>query len=103
MQPKVDPATRRDALKKLFADAHFNLPDPYEAYSEDYTKGEPIPAEMLRAINRVRDLAVKGPEKVAEEERLAAEEAAAESRPPTETATESTPEGSDDVAGRKDA
>jgi hypothetical protein len=71
MNPKVDPATRRDALKKLFADAHYNIPDPFEAYSEDYTQSEPIPAEMLKAINRVRDVAVKGSEKVAEEERLA--------------------------------
>ena len=73
MNPKVDPGTRREALKKLFADAHYNIPDPFEAYSEDYTQSEPIPVEMLKAINRVRDVAVKGPEKVAEEERLAEE------------------------------
>ena len=40
MAKEVDPATRRDALKKLFTDAHFNTPDPFEAYSEDYTKAE---------------------------------------------------------------
>jgi hypothetical protein len=71
MNAKVDPVTRRDALKKLFADAHYNIPDPFEAYSEDYTKSDPIPQAMLNAINRVRDVAVKGEEAVVEEERLA--------------------------------
>jgi len=71
MKPNVDPATRRSALKKLFADPHFNVADPFEAYSEDYTRSDPIPEKMLKAINRVRDLAVDGPEKVAEQERLA--------------------------------
>lgn len=79
MQAKVDPATRRSALKKLFADAHYNVPDPFEAYSEDYTRSDPIPAAMLLAINRVRDVAVKGAEKVAEEEKLA-EQAQADAR-----------------------
>jgi Protein of unknown function (DUF3306) len=71
MKPDVDPATRRSALKKLFADPHFNVADPFEAYSEDYTKSDPIPEKILKAINRARDLAVDGPEKVAEKERLA--------------------------------
>ena len=60
MNPKVDDATRRSALKKLFADAHFNAPDPFEAYSEDYTTSDPLPAAMLLAINKVRDLVVNG-------------------------------------------
>jgi hypothetical protein len=105
MHPKVDPATRRSALKKLFADAHYNLPDPFEAYSEDYTKSEPIPEQMLRAINRARDLAVKGPEKVAEEERQAEEQARADAGEGAaagarETTTTEKPE---DGAGRQDA
>jgi hypothetical protein len=70
MQANVDPATRRSALKKLFADPHYSIPDPFEAYCEDYTQSEPIPAQMLKAINRARDLAVDGPEKVAEADRL---------------------------------
>ncbi len=110
MNPAVDPRTRSAALRKLFTDAHFNIPDPYEAYSEDYTKSEPIPAQMLRAINRARDLAVKGPEKVAEEEHLAEEEARAQAAPEERAAeggdatqdpkTTGTP---DDVDGRQDA
>jgi len=56
MDAKVEPGTRREALKKLFADPHFNVPDPFEAYSEDYTKGEPIPLEMLKTLNQARKL-----------------------------------------------
>jgi hypothetical protein len=66
MNPKVDDATRRAALKKLFADARFNVPDPFEAYSEDYTKGEPIPLEMLKTLNQARRLLFEEAEKTAQ-------------------------------------
>ena len=56
MDPRVDPSTRRAALKRLFADAHFNVADPFEAYSEDYTGGETIPVEMLKTLNHARKL-----------------------------------------------
>ncbi len=54
MQGKVPPETRRAALKKLFADPQFNVPDPYEAYSEDWTVGEAIPLEMLKTLNQAK-------------------------------------------------
>jgi hypothetical protein len=56
MNPKVEDALRRVALKKLFSDPHFNLPDPYEAYSGDWTGGEPIPEEMLATLNQAQRL-----------------------------------------------
>jgi hypothetical protein len=56
MHPKVDDALRRVALKKLFSDPHFNLPDPYEAYSGDWTVGEPISEELLAGLNQARTL-----------------------------------------------
>ena len=65
MNANVDPATRREALKKLFADAHFNVPDPFEAYSEDYTGGEPIPPELLKTLNQAKKLLFDEPEKTA--------------------------------------
>jgi len=89
MNAGVDPATRREALKKLFADAHFNVPDPFEAYSEDYTGGEPIPPEMLKTLNQAKKLLFDEPEKAAE----AATPEKAE--PPAADAK--------DVAGSKDA
>ena len=63
MNPKVDGETRRAALKKLFSDAHYNIPDPFEAYSEDYTQGEPIPLEMLKTLNHAQKLLFDEPEK----------------------------------------
>jgi len=56
MHPKVSDALRRAALKKLFADPRFNVPDPFEAYSGDWTGGEPIPEEMLAKLNQARTL-----------------------------------------------
>lgn len=66
MDPRVDGETRRTALKKLFADARFNVADPFEAYSEDYTKSEPIPMEMLKTLNQARKFLLEEPEKVAQ-------------------------------------
>ena len=56
MQPKVEDTLRRAALKKLFRDPHFNIPDPFEAYSGDWTVGEPIPPEMLATLNQAKTL-----------------------------------------------
>jgi Protein of unknown function (DUF3306) len=100
MNPQVDPGMRRSALKKLFADAHYNIPDPFEAYSEDYTRSDPIPEKMLKAINRVRDVAVRGEEKVAEEERLAEQARQQGERADKAGALAQEPE---DVPGKQDA
>jgi len=54
MHPKVKDELRRLALKKLFSDPHFNIPDPFEAYSGDFTVGEPIPPELLAQLNQAR-------------------------------------------------
>lgn len=69
MHPKVKEELRRLALKKLFSDPHFNIADPFEAYSGDWTGGEPIPAEMLAALNQTRSVLFT------EEEKKAADEA----------------------------
>ncbi|HYG54512.1 MAG TPA: DUF3306 domain-containing protein [Burkholderiales bacterium] len=54
MHPKVEDALRRAALKKLFRDPHFNVPDPYEAYSGDWTGGEAISEDFLKTLNQAR-------------------------------------------------
>jgi hypothetical protein len=68
MHPKVEDALRRAALKKLFSDPHFNIPDPYEAYSGDWTVGEAIPDEMLATLNQARTLLFSEQEKEQEKE-----------------------------------
>lgn len=79
MHPKVEDALRRVALKKLFSDPHFNLPDPYEAYSGDWTVGEPISEEMLATLNQARTLIFNDDDKKpAAQEQAAAEPPAAQ-------------------------
>jgi hypothetical protein len=68
MQPKVEDALRRAALKKLFSDPHFNIPDPFEAYSGDWTGGEPIPPEMLATLNQAKTLLFDKQEEEPQEE-----------------------------------
>lgn len=66
MNANVDPATRRDALKKLFADAHFNEPDPFEPFSADLTGEDPIPPELLKTLNQAKKLLFNEHDKAAE-------------------------------------
>lgn len=56
MQPKVEDALRRAALKTLFRDPHFNIPDPFEPYSRDFTIEDPIPPEMLATLHQAKTL-----------------------------------------------
>jgi len=62
MHPKVGDALRRAALKKLFSDPHFNLPDPFEPYSGDWTVGEAIPQAMLDSLEQMKTMLRKPPE-----------------------------------------
>ena len=101
MNPKVDGETRRAALKKLFTDAHFNVPDPFEAYSEDYTVSETIPMEMLKTLNHAQKLLFDEPERKVE---AAVAAAAPSDGSQTDTPQAETPrEGSKDAVGKQDA
>jgi len=46
----VDAGVRNAALKKLFADPHFNVMDGLDVYIEDYGKPDPLPAAWLRRL-----------------------------------------------------
>lgn len=56
LRPEVDESLRRTALKKLFADPHFNVMDGLDVYIDDYSKPDPIPAALLRTMNQARGL-----------------------------------------------
>lgn len=43
----VSPEVRNLAMKKLFADPHFNVMDGLDIYIDDYTQPDPLPAGML--------------------------------------------------------
>ena len=54
MHPEVGDDLRRLALKKLFSDPHFNVPDPFEPYSRDWNNLEPLEPELLAQLNQAR-------------------------------------------------
>jgi len=56
LRPEVDEGTRRAALKRLFADPHFNRMDGLDVYIDDYTQPDPIPTAMLRKLQHAKDM-----------------------------------------------
>lgn len=52
----VDEVVKRAALKKLFADPHFNVMDGLDTYIDDYSKPDPIPPDMLRELRHTAEL-----------------------------------------------
>ncbi len=46
----VTPEVRNAAMKKLFADPHYNVMDRLDIYIDDYSQPDPIPASMLRKM-----------------------------------------------------
>lgn len=83
MQPKVQDALRRAALKKLFVDPHFNVPDPFEPFSGDWRVAESISPDLLATLNqaKVLDFDKKEEEQKPEEKQ---DEAKAEEKNPDE-------------------
>jgi hypothetical protein len=54
-QQPVDDELRHAALKKLFADPHFNQMDMLDVYVDDYTQFEPLPATLRMRLPSARD------------------------------------------------
>jgi hypothetical protein len=46
----VEPGVRNAAMKKLFADPHFNVMDRMDIYIDDYSQPDPLPLSMLRQM-----------------------------------------------------
>ena len=78
MQRGVDAQVRNAAMKKLFADPHFNVMDGLDIYIDDYSQPDPLPAGMLRRMASAQFM------KLVPEEPPAS--AAAPQDPPSETA-----------------
>jgi hypothetical protein len=66
MQRGVDPQVKNAAMKKLFADPHFNVMDGLDTYIDDYGKPDPIPAAMLRQLVQGEFLGLFAEERAAE-------------------------------------
>ena len=68
----VSPEVRNAAMKKLFADPHYNVMDRLDIYIDDYSLADPVPAAMLRQMASAKFL------------NLFDEEPASASAPPSE-------------------
>lgn len=55
LKDEVGDAVRRQALKKLFNDPHFNVMDGLDIYIGDYSVSEPIPPELLAKLRSARE------------------------------------------------
>jgi hypothetical protein len=60
----VDSSVRRLAMKKLFADPHFNLGDGLDIYMGDYNLPSPVSDEMLASLDHAKNLFVRVEEAV---------------------------------------
>lgn len=63
VKPDVDPGVRNAAMKKLFADPHFQVMDRMDVYIDDYNTPDPIPASMLRQLASAQFLGLFDDEK----------------------------------------
>ena len=103
---QVDEIIRRAAMKKLFADPHFNIMDGLDVYIEDYNKFEPMTPEMVAKLNHATALLnpVTGPEhKLMELLELEPKDTQPQSQPPMQAIeAEMKPEAADDEQGVKD-
>ena len=95
--PKVDEKLRRAALKKLFGDPHFNVMDGLDVYIDDYSKSDPLPAEMLAQLLQGQRIFAWARE---DAEKTAAEAAAARAAAQSPAAIEEQPAPPVDTAGQ---
>ena len=89
MQPKVEDTLRRAALKKLFVDPHFNIPDPFEPFSGDWRLAESMTPDVVATLNQAKVMLFDKKEEEPKDESKDEEKKAAEVKP--------------DEPGRKDA
>ena len=95
----VDEGVKRAAMKKLFADPHFNLMDGLDTYIGDYGKPDPIPLAMLRQMNQSKFLRLFDEDKERENEAKPVVDATADPVSPSDEDADLRLQ-QDDAAGR---
>ncbi|TSE25389.1 DUF3306 domain-containing protein [Tepidimonas aquatica] len=50
VRPEVAPEVRNAALRKLFADPHFNQMDGLDVYIDDYSRPDPLPLALAKRM-----------------------------------------------------
>ena len=66
----VAPDVRNAAMKKLFADPHYNVMDGLDIYIDDYAKPDPLPESMLRQMASAKFLNLFADEEAASPDQL---------------------------------
>jgi hypothetical protein len=91
----VAPEVRNAAMKKLFADPHYNLMDGLDTYIDDYSQPDPLPESMLRQMASAKFLKLfdEEPEASPASEPLPVAMPQPESAQPVSVAFESHPPG----------
>jgi hypothetical protein len=100
VRPDVTPEVKNAAMKKLFADPHFNVMDGLDVYIDDYSKPDPIPESMLKQLVAGQFLGLFREEERKDEQDARARDVAerqpsgsvAQSHPPAEAAAPPPPE-----------
>ena len=64
MESGVTSEVRNAAMKKLFADPHYNVMDRLDTYIDDYSQPDPIPATLLRQMVGAKFLNLFGDEEI---------------------------------------
>jgi hypothetical protein len=88
----VEPGVRNAAMKKLFADPHFNVMDRLDIYIDDYSIPDPLPLSMLRQMASAKFLKLFDDEE--EEEAQKAKDAAAQAAEPARETAHTPPDDS---------
>ncbi|MEJ7929090.1 DUF3306 domain-containing protein [Ramlibacter sp. AN1015] len=95
----VSPEVKNAAVKKLFADPHFNVMDGLDVYIDDYSKPDPMPESMLRQLASAEFLGLfREKEEAAEAAPAAARDAA--DNPALQSVAQSQPPAGDDPRDR---
>ncbi|MFC7409407.1 DUF3306 domain-containing protein [Hydrogenophaga atypica] len=82
----VAPDVRNAAVKKLFADPHFNVMDGLDIYIDDYSKPDPLPLALARKLTsaqfmKVFDAPEQAPEAAPQDAPQVPSQAASAKRP----------------------
>jgi Protein of unknown function (DUF3306) len=79
----VAPDVKNAAVKKLFADPHFNVMDRLDIYIDDYSQPDPLPMAMLRQMASAKTLGLFDDEPEADSQAAAPIDASVNARAST--------------------
>ena len=91
----VAPDVKNAAMKKLFADPHFNVMDRMDIYIDDYSQPDPLPMAMLRQMTSAKTFNLFDDEVQETQKPLDADTQPVADTSLTDTATPPTPQDSE--------